>query len=290
MGTLRTMALTLAGAAALAAGAGVVVVYAGLYDVGATRQHLQPVYSLLETAMRQSVRLRARDIEAPPLDDEALVARGARCYQRKCVQCHGGPGVAQGDIGKSMQPLPGPLVDAGHRWRARELYWLTRNGIRMSGMPAWEFRLSEDDLWAVVAFVQALPALSPQRYAELAGSEWRVSSREGSDPAAAGLCGPAAGAAPRPDDARRGQRALHQYACSACHAIPGVTGSRPAVGPPLDGMARRTRIAGVLDNTPENMVRWLRQTQQVKPGTAMPELGLTEQDARDIAAYLQAVR
>ena len=58
MGTLRTMALTLAGAAALAAGAGVVVVYAGLYDVGATRQHLQPVYSLLETAMRQSVRLR----------------------------------------------------------------------------------------------------------------------------------------------------------------------------------------------------------------------------------------
>nr|HBK00704.1 cytochrome C [Delftia acidovorans] len=64
----------------------------------------------------------------------------------------------------------------------------------------------------------------------------------------------------------------------------------PQVGPPLDGMARRTRIAGVLDNTPDNMVRWLVQTDVVKPGTAMPAMGVAEQDARDIAAYLASLR
>lgn len=289
MGTLRTTVLTLAGAAALAAGAGLVVVYAGLYDVAATRQHLQPVYSLLETAMRQSVRLRARSIEPPPLHDEALVARGARCYHHKCVQCHGGPGVAQGDIGKAMQPLPGPLADAGQRWQPRELYWVTRHGIKMSGMPAWEFRLSDEDIWSVVAFVQALPTLSPQRYAELAGREWTVSSRDGAA-AEGSMCGPAAGPAGRPADVQRGRRALHQYACNACHTVPGVTSSHPQVGPSLAGVGRRTRIAGVLDNTPENMVRWLRYTQDVKPGTAMPKLNVTEQDAIDMTAYLLTLK
>ena len=78
--------------------------------------------------------------------------------------------------------------------------------------------------------------------------------------------------------------------CNACHSIPGVTGSQVRVGPPLAGMGRRTRIAGTLDYTPEGMVRWLRETQAVKPGTAMPQMGVTEQDARDIAAYLQTLR
>lgn len=286
MRTRTTVALTLSVAAALAGVAALAVVYGGLYDVSATRQHWQPTYTLMEAAMRQSVRLRARGIEAPPLDDAALVARGARCFQAKCVQCHGGPGVAQGDIGKSMQPLPGPLADAHQRWRPRELYWITRHGIKMSGMPAWELRLSEPDLWAVVAFVDALPQMSPARYAELAGTQWAVRSDDGAPASSPAACGPAAGVPVPPGDAGRGQRALYQYACNACHTIPGVTGSHPQVGPPLAGLARRTRIAGVLDNTPDNLARWLRETQAVKPGSAMPQLGLTERDARDIAAYL----
>ncbi len=94
----------------------------------------------------------------------------------------------------------------------------------------------------------------------------------------------------RPGDAVRGQRALYQYACVGCHTVAGQAQASPLVGPPLDGMARRTRIAGVLDNTPDNMVRWLVQTDAVKPGTAMPAMGVAEQDARDIAAYLAGLR
>ena len=59
-----------------------------------------------------------------------------------------------------MQPLPGPLVDAHLHWRARELYWLTRHGIRMSGMPAWEYRLRDEEIWELVAFMQRLPELN----------------------------------------------------------------------------------------------------------------------------------
>ena len=290
MGAPKTALLTVAALGIAGVAAGALVVYGGLYDVAATQQHFQPVYSMLETAMRQSVKMRARNIEPPRLDDERLVMRGAACFRDKCVQCHGAPGVAQGDIGKSMQPLPGPLVDARHHWKPRELYWLTKHGIRMSGMPAWEFRLSEEDLWSVVAFMARLPELTPQQYAEATRVE--PTGAQGAQGAPARpACGPADGAAPlRAADAQRGARALPQYACSACHTIPGITSSSPNVGPPLAGIGGRSLIAGKLANTPDNMVRWLRHTHEVDPLTAMPEMGVSEQDARDIAAYLAALR
>jgi cytochrome c2 len=89
---------------------------------------------------------------------------------------------------------------------------------------------------------------------------------------------------------RRGERALYQYACNACHTIPGITGSFPNVGPPLAGIASRSLIAGKLDNTPDNMVRWLLHTKEVAPQSAMPQMGVSEHDARDIAAYLGTLR
>ncbi len=273
---LFTALATTAALAVAAALAAAVVVYAGLYDVSATKQHVQPTHTALETAMRQSVRLRARGIDEPPLADERMVLRGAACFRDKCVQCHGAPGVAQEAFGKAMQPLPGPLVDAQRHWRPRELYWVTRNGIRMSGMPAWEFHLSDAQIWELVAFMQVLPGLNAADYAATVRR--------------APICSPAAAVPEAPVDAERGRRALHQYACSACHRIPGITGSDVHVGPPLAGIAGRRLIAGRLANTPDNMVRWLTATQQVKPGTAMPDLGVPERDARDIAAYLATLR
>jgi mono/diheme cytochrome c family protein len=279
--TPAVVAITLASLAAIGAAGAAVVVYGGLYNVASTSQHLQPTHTVLETAMRQSVRLRARNIEVPPLSDERMVLRGAACFRDKCVQCHGAPGVAQGDIGLSMQPIPGPLVDARRHWQPRELYWVTRHGIKMSGMPAWEYRLTDSELWAVVAFMQRLPELNAPQYAQMIAAA----------PPAPG-CGRALAGEPavRSGDVERGKQAVHQYACSACHTIPGVTSSFPHVGPPLAGIGGRALIAGVLANNPGNLARWLRETQQVKPGTAMPQLAMTEQDARDMAAYLATLR
>lgn len=280
--TTAVLALAaLAGAAAF--------IYGGFYNVGATRQHLQPVFSVLEFAMHRSVRLHARNVQVPPLDDERMIARGAACFNDKCVQCHGAPGVAQGDIGKSMQPLPGPLVDATQHFHARELYWITKHGIRLSGMPAWEFRLTDAELWDMVAFMQRLPDLTPQAYATAV--QWKPAGATGPATAGAPACGRSLEApAGRAPDVERGKQALYQYACSACHTIPGVTGSYPAVGPPLGGMASRTLIAGKLSNTHENMIQWLRHPRQVKPQTAMPDMQVTPEHAADIAAYLATLR
>lgn len=284
-----TIFATLLAVAVLAAAAGFATVYLGLYNVAASEQHFKPVYQLLETAMHQSVKLRARTgVDEPPPFDETMVLRGAGCYRDQCLQCHGGPGVPQGDIGKSMQPLPGPLVDAARRWSAREMYWLTRHGIRMSGMPAWEHRLDEEELWSTVAFLQRLPDLGVAAFRQITVEEVDGARRAGT----IATCGAArmAAAPPAMGNAVLGRQALYQHACNACHMIPGVTGPEVHVGPSLAGFAARTNIAGVLPHTAENLERWLREPQAVKPGTAMPAMGVSPADARHIAAYLAELK
>jgi cytochrome c1 len=91
-------------------------------------------------------------------------------------------------------------------------------------------------------------------------------------------------------DAERGRALIQSYGCGSCHTIPGVLGARALVGPPLWAMADRGYIGGVLPNTPSDMVRWIRNPRAVDPRTLMPDTGVTESDARDIAAYLFTLR
>jgi cytochrome c2 len=84
----------------------------------------------------------------------------------------------------------------------------------------------------------------------------------------------------------RGRAALRKYGCSSCHTIPGVRGADGLVGPPLTSMGARMYLAGDLPNTPENLVRWIRHPQEVRSPNAMPDMGVTEEDGRDMAAYL----
>lgn len=265
------------------------VIYGGLYNVAATKQHLQPVYTVLEKAMHYSVQRRAREIEVPTGLDTASTQRlGATCYRDHCLQCHGGPGVARQGFGMSMQPLPSPLVEASQKWNTRELYWITRHGIKMSGMPAWQFRLREEELWAVTAFVNLMPKLTPTGFAErIAQAEALRCPGLTAVAGGIGLTEPLSGLQAAPD---RGRVALYQYACNTCHTIPGITGSQPLVGPPLGGIASRQVIAGRLANTPANMVAWITHPQQIDPATAMPDLGVNGRDAVDMAAYLATLR
>lgn len=88
----------------------------------------------------------------------------------------------------------------------------------------------------------------------------------------------------------RGYTLVDKLGCGSCHVIPGVADANGMVGPPLDRIAGRQYIAGVLRNTPDNMVSWLRHPQQIVPGNAMPDLGISEADGRDIAAYLETLK
>lgn len=87
-------------------------------------------------------------------------------------------------------------------------------------------------------------------------------------------------------DPRRGEAMFIQYGCGSCHALKDVRNAAGMVGPPLDGVALRVIIGGHLANNPDNMERWLRDPQGVSPGTAMPNLNVGEQDARDMTAFL----
>jgi mono/diheme cytochrome c family protein len=267
---------------ALAAGGiavGIVVLYAGFYNVAATHQHLAPTYWLLQIGLRESIERHARRVEAPHSADDAMLERGRTLYAAHCVQCHGAPGVAPRPFALGLTPLPKNLGPIARERSAGELYWVIKNGIKMTGMPAWEFRFSESDLWAVTAFVRQLPLISPQEYAA------RKADDAEHDPAATTADPPVDSG-----DPGRGKTAIRQYACTTCHLVPGIVGPHAPVGPPLERIATREYIAGMLPNTAENMLRWLKKPQEVNPRTAMPDLGVTERDARDMAAYLYTLR
>jgi cytochrome c2 len=87
-------------------------------------------------------------------------------------------------------------------------------------------------------------------------------------------------------DPQQGWYAVQEHGCHSCHTIPGVPGADTHVGPPLTDWARRRYIAGSLVNVPENLIRWIQYPQEVEPGTAMPNIPMTEVDARNIAAFL----
>lgn len=91
-------------------------------------------------------------------------------------------------------------------------------------------------------------------------------------------------------NARSGKTEIRKYGCNTCHEISGVAGARGLIGPSLDGIGERYYIAGELPNTPGNLMLWIQHPRQVEPHTAMPEMGVTDQDSRDIAAYLYTIR
>lgn len=105
-----------------------------------------------------------------------------------------------------------------------------------------------------------------------------------------GYTGRAAAEAAAGGNVERGVAAINRYGCGTCHTISGVSGANGQVGPPLTGIASRVYIGGVLENKPENMLRWIQNPRAVDALTAMPALGVTEQDARDIASFLYTLK
>jgi cytochrome c len=91
-------------------------------------------------------------------------------------------------------------------------------------------------------------------------------------------------------DARKGAIAIRDHGCASCHTIPGIEGADAQVGPPLTRISQRTYLAGILQNTPENLVKWIQNPPKVDPQTAMPDMHLSESDARNIASYLYTLR
>ncbi len=143
---------------------GLGVVYSGVYNVAADYPNRPSVDWLLSTTSDNSVKRHAAGIRVPSLDSPEMVRTGFRYYRGLCVGCHGGPDIPPADIVKNMNPDPPDLVESAGDWKPNELFWMTKHGIRMTGMPAWGRIYTDDQIWEIVAFVRRLPKMSKAEY------------------------------------------------------------------------------------------------------------------------------
>ncbi len=163
---MRILYGCLAVVAALAL-SGFVFIQSGLYNVTAMEEHSDLGQWALHTTMEKSVQARAEAIDVPlNLSSEAMVGQGARAYDQLCAACHLKPGQDNTLLRQGLNPMPPSLVEKSHFGPA-EQFWIIRNGIKMTGMPAWGKTHADDALWALTAFVQKLPELSEADYNKL---------------------------------------------------------------------------------------------------------------------------
>jgi cytochrome c553 len=158
-------------AVALVVVVGILVVISGLVSIKASSGHLSVTANILDFAKSRSVSTWAETVEAPPLDDQTLVARGAGHYDRACAVCHGAPDVPVATVMAAMTPPPPRLPDALAPYEPEELFYVVKHGIKFTGMPAWPAQQRDDEVWAAVAFLRRMPRIGPGEYRRLARGE-----------------------------------------------------------------------------------------------------------------------
>lgn len=156
-----------------------VFAYGGFAPVAATVPHSDLVEWYLVTVRENAIESQIQDVQVPPLDDPAKLRTGIIHYQEMCVMCHGAPGVEPTEIARGLNPMPPELYHGEEareltaeaqeeaRHEATEAFWVVKNGIRMTGMPAFGPTHGDEEIWALVALVQRLPELSADEYAQM---------------------------------------------------------------------------------------------------------------------------
>ncbi|MGE5624388.1 MAG: c-type cytochrome [Bacillota bacterium] len=138
--------------------------YSGLYDVAASEPDNAAARWLLTTVRNRSIDSRAAGIEVPALTDPKLIDEGFEHYHEMCVGCHLAPGVESSEIRQGLNPQPPVLAKVIPQSSAARLFWVIKNGVKMSGMPAWGTSHSDEMIWAMVAFLERLPSMTPAEY------------------------------------------------------------------------------------------------------------------------------
>lgn len=143
---------------------GLLFIYSGAYNVGALTPRGGFIDQLAAVTMDHSVEAHASGIVVPDLRDSSLVNLGFEHYREMCVTCHGSPAGGMSDAGMGLNPPAPELSEAIQDLKAAEVYWIVKNGVKMTGMPAFGPTHSERELWAIVAFLQKLKTMTPEQY------------------------------------------------------------------------------------------------------------------------------
>jgi mono/diheme cytochrome c family protein len=149
----------------VAVGAGAFI-WSGAYNIAADNPHWPLTERVLETARERSIEARLSAIVVPDLDDESLIRAGAGNYDAMCVECHLKPGVDHTELSAGLYPTP-PNLGRDRIEDPAEAFWIIKHGIKLTGMPAWGKSMENEHIWGMVAFLQQLPDMSPDRYREL---------------------------------------------------------------------------------------------------------------------------
>lgn len=170
------MVLTLLTVLVLVVGGGLWTLATGAYDVAATEEHWAITEWALGTLQHRSVAARAGDLSVPLPEDDAALDHGFEHFHAMCVECHGAPGFDRGDSGQGLNPTPPRLEEEAHEWTDAELFWITKHGIRLAGMPAFGPTHTDEEIAQLVAFIRALETMTEEEYAE------RVRALESGEP------------------------------------------------------------------------------------------------------------
>ncbi len=147
--------------------AGLLITHYGIFNVSTSWQDPPLWHWVLSTARERSVHRRAAGIEIPDLADKAMIERGFRSYRDMCTGCHGTPGGSASALAQGLNPPPPDLSDPEHNESAQRVFWVVKNGIRMTGMPGWGATHDDRSLWEIVAFVRTVPGMTAAQYQAL---------------------------------------------------------------------------------------------------------------------------
>ena len=142
-----------------------IFIYSGMYNISAMLHHDKLTLWMMNTVRENSIKHNADDkIKMPDLSDDSLVKMGFVHYREMCVSCHGAPGIKQSEFAEGLYPNPPMLSKVAKDWTPQQLFWITKNGLKMTGMPAFGPTHTDDMIWAIVAFTKTLPTLTKEQY------------------------------------------------------------------------------------------------------------------------------
>lgn len=151
--------------------AGFMFIWFGVFNVSASEKHWAITNTFLELVRNRSISARAETVEVPNLADTTRIKRGAANYDAMCAQCHLAPGVDSSELYEGLNPKPPVLYkNINFANKPNETFWVIKNGIKMTGMPAWGINNSDEQIWDMIALVSALDKMTATQYQKLVAS------------------------------------------------------------------------------------------------------------------------
>lgn len=152
----------------------IIALGSGAYNMSVTEKHWAVTEKIIEWIRESSIEVRARNLAVPALDDKELLLKGAAHYDAMCPACHLAPGLSPTELSTGLYPQPPvfhqrqPVSDPAEKQaRARKYFWVIKNGLKMTAMPAWGLSHDDDSIWAMTAFILEMSHMTPEQYQQL---------------------------------------------------------------------------------------------------------------------------